>query len=113
METLNLIFMSYPDIITKLPHINLPIKGVKSYKLQGQNNQLVFFEFTEEAVIPEHSHKAQWGIVVNGRIDLTIGGLEITYKKGDSYFIPDGVKHSAKIYKGFSAIDFFDQPDRY
>ena len=64
-------------------------------------------------IIPEHAHKAQWGIVVNGKIDLTIGGLQITYQKGDTYFIPDGVKHSAKVYKGFSAIDFFDQPDRY
>lgn len=105
--------MNYPEIIKKLPSVELPIKGVKSYKLQGQNNQLVFFEFEEEVAIPEHSHKAQWGIVVDGKIDLTIGGLEITYKKGDTYFIPDGVRHSAKVYKGFSAIDFFDQPDRY
>jgi len=105
--------MSYPEIIKKLPQIKLPVNGVKAYKLQGPENQLVFFEFTEETTIPEHSHKAQWGIVVDGKIDLTIGGLEITYKKGDSYFIPDGVKHSAKIYKGFCVIDFFDQPDRY
>lgn len=105
--------MNYPEIIKKLPSVKLPIKGVKSYKLQGPNNQLVFFEFTEEVLIPEHAHKAQWGIVVEGRIDLTIGGLEISYQKGDTYFIPDGVKHSAKVYKGFCAIDFFDQPDRY
>ncbi len=105
--------MSYPKIIKKLPSVELPIKGVKSYKLQGPKNQLVFFEFNEEIEIPEHSHKAQWGIVVDGKIDLTIGGLQITYKKGDSYFIPDGVKHSAKVHKGFCAIDFFDQPDRY
>lgn len=105
--------MRYPDIIQKLPSVELPINGVKSYKLQGPQNQLVFFEFTEEVFIPEHTHKAQWGIVVEGKIDLTIGGLKITYKKGDTYFIPDGVKHSAKVYKGFSAIDFFDQPDRY
>lgn len=105
--------MNYPDIIKSLPQIDIPIKGVNAYKLQGSDNQLVFFEFTEEAVVPEHSHKAQWGIVVDGKIDITIGGLEITYIKGDTYFIPDGVKHSAKIYKGFCAIDFFDQPDRY
>lgn len=105
--------MNYPDIIKDLPKISIPIKGVKAYKLQGENNQLVFFEFAEEINIPEHSHKAQWGIVVEGRIDITIGGLQLTYQKGDSYFIPDGVKHSAKVYKGFCAIDFFDQPDRY
>jgi len=105
--------MNYPEIIKNLPQIKIPIKGVKAYKMQSLNNQLVFFDFAEEIYIPEHSHKAQWGIVVEGRIDITIGGLELTYKKGDTYFIPDGVKHSAKVYKGFCAIDFFDQPDRY
>ena len=105
--------MKYPEIIKNLPKIELPINGVNAYKFQGSKHQLVFFEFNEETVIPEHSHKAQWGIVVEGKIDITIGGLEITYQKGDTYFIPDGVRHSAKIYKGFCAIDFFNQPDRY
>ncbi|MBW2237576.1 MAG: cupin domain-containing protein, partial [Deltaproteobacteria bacterium] len=37
--------------------------------------------------LPEHSHAAQIGIVLEGRIDLTIAGKTKTYKKGDRYFI--------------------------
>lgn len=105
--------MEYPDIIKQLPKLNIPINGVEASLLQGQNNQLVFFAFNEDTVIPEHFHGAQWGIVVDGKIDLTIGGLEKTFTKGDSYFIPRGIKHSGKIYKGFKAIDFFEDRNRY
>ena len=105
--------MTYPDIIKLLPTLTIPIQGVEAYLLQGENNQLVFFDFTQDTEIPMHSHGAQWGIVVDGKIDLTIGGKTKTYQKGDSYFIKAGEIHGGKIYKGFKAIDFFDEVDRY
>lgn len=81
--------------------------------MQSKNNQLVFFDFKEDTKIPMHSHGAQWGIVVDGKIDLTIGRVEKTYQKGDSYYINAGEEHGGKIYAGFKAIDFFDDKDRY
>jgi quercetin dioxygenase-like cupin family protein len=105
--------MKYPEIIKKLPKIQMQINGVNAFLFQGEQNQLVFFEFNEDTIIPEHSHGTQWGIVVDGEINLTISGIEKTYRKGDSYFIPAGAKHSGTITAGFKAIDFFDQPDRY
>jgi len=44
---------------------------------------------------------------------MTINGVEKTYIKGDRYFIPKGIKHSAKIYAGYADITYFDQKDRY
>jgi len=108
-----MITMNYPEIISKLPKINVPINGVKGYLLQGRDHQLVFFDFAESSTIPPHSHGAQWGIVVDGEIRLTISGAEKTYRKGDSYFIPAGTEHSGFTSAGFKAIDFFDQPNRY
>lgn len=105
--------MNYPDIIKSLPSISIPINGVEANLLQGGKNQLVFFDVTEDTEIPMHSHGAQWGIVVDGKIDLTIGGQTNTYRKGDSYYIQAGEIHGGKIYKGFKAIDFFDEVDRY
>ena len=70
-------------------------------------------EFTRDVELPEHSHEAQWGVVLEGRIDLTIDGAKHTYTKGDRYFIPKGVKHSGKIYAGYADISFFNQKDRY
>jgi len=105
--------MHYPNIIQSLPKINVPIPGVNGYLMQSDNNQLVFFEFNEDTEIPMHSHGAQWGIVVDGKIDLTIGGVTKTYRKGDSYTIRSGEEHGGKVYKGFKAIDFFEDKDRY
>ena len=100
-------------IIRDLPRVNIPLNGAEAYLLQGSDNQLVFFEFTKDTEIPMHSHGAQWGIVVDGMIDLTIGGEERTYRKGDSYSIPSGILHGGRIYAGFKAIDFFADRDRY
>ncbi len=105
--------MNYPEIIKNLPKINVPINGVEANLMQSPDNQLVFFEFKEDTEIPMHSHGAQWGIVVDGKIDLTIGGIEKTFVKGDSYNIKAGEIHGGKIYAGFKAIDFFEDADRY
>lgn len=105
--------MNYPEIIKNLPKIDVPINGVDAYLMQSENNQLVFFNFNEDTEIPMHSHGAQWGIVVDGKIDLTIGGIEKTFVKGDNYKIKAGEIHGGKIYAGFKAIDFFEDADRY
>ena len=104
---------TYPKIIKSLPKINIPIKSVVGHLMQSKENQLVFFEFNEDSEIPMHSHGAQWGIVVDGKIELTIGDNTQVYQKGDQYYIPAGVKHGGKIFNGFKAIDFFDEKDRY
>ncbi|MCF8369741.1 MAG: cupin domain-containing protein [Bacteroidales bacterium] len=105
--------MDYPQIIKDLPKASIPLNGATAHLLQGQNNQLVFFDFKEDTEIPMHMHGAQWGIVVDGKIELTIGGKTKTYQKGDSYSIKAGEEHGGKIYAGFKAIDFFEEKDRY
>jgi MFS family permease len=63
--------------------------------------------------LPEHSHAAQVGFVLSGKIELIIDGIKNEYGKGDIYFIPENVKHSGKIYAGYADITFFNEPDRY
>lgn len=93
--------------IFNLPEADIPIKGVHAYLSQGNNHQIIFMEFSEDVDLPEHSHASQIGIVLEGQIDLVIGGIKSTYRKGDRYFIPEGVKHSGKIYAGYADITFF------
>jgi len=104
---------SFPEIIIGLPEADIPIEGVNAYISQGDSHQILFMEFENDIEIPEHSHGAQWGVVVNGEIELTINGNKQLYKKGDSYFIPEGIIHSAKIKAGYSDITFFNEPSRY
>jgi quercetin dioxygenase-like cupin family protein len=44
---------------------------------------------------------------------LTRGGETAVYRRGDSYYIPAGVKHGARLFAGFKALDYFKDPDRY
>ena len=75
--------------------------------------QVVFIEAQVDLLVPEHSHKAQWELVVAGEVDLTIGGDTTTYRRGDCFHIPEGVAHSALVHAGYRAVVFFDQVDRY
>jgi quercetin dioxygenase-like cupin family protein len=103
----------FPEIVTKLPEADIPIEGVHSHLLQGENQQFVFMSFENDAEVPQHSHEAQWGVVLDGEIELTIEGKKYTFKKGDTYSVPKGIKHSARIRGGYKDLTLFDQKDRY
>jgi quercetin dioxygenase-like cupin family protein len=89
----------FPSIITNHPTADIPFDGVKSHLIQAGEQQFIFMVFEEDVVVPEHSHEAQWAVVLEGEIEMTIGGVKNVFKKGDTYFVEKGVKHSAKIKK--------------
>lgn len=103
----------YPEMIRNLPEIDIPIPGVRGWLLQGERHQAVFFEIEAGIQIPPHSHCAQWGLMVEGEISLTIGEETKVYGKGDRYFIPAGAVHSATFPSKVNVIDVFDDPARY
>ncbi|NOR17553.1 cupin domain-containing protein [candidate division WOR-3 bacterium] len=103
----------FPEPIRNLSEVDIPLEGVKTYLSQSENHQIIFMEFSEDVEAPEHSHESQWGIVLEGKLDLSIDGIKKTYARGDRYFIPKGIKHSAKIYAGYADITFFNQKERY
>jgi quercetin dioxygenase-like cupin family protein len=103
----------FPEEVKQLPLADIPIDGLKAWLAQEENNQVLFMEFDEDTEVQPHSHRSQWGVVLEGRMDLVIDGQMKTYQKGDRYYIPEGVEHSAKIYAGYADICFFHQKDRY
>ncbi len=103
----------YPDIILNLPEADIPFKGVRGWISQAEDHQVVFFDIEPIGEVAEHKHGAQWGMVIEGEMDLTIGGVTRTYKKGDYYFIPDGVLHGATFKKQTRVIDVFADKERY
>ena len=102
-----------PPPIRKLPQAELPMEGVTAYLSQGEDHQILFVEFHQDAQMPEHSHSEQWELVLEGCLDVTIDGREQRFSRGGRFFIPAGVPHSAKVYKGYTAMMFFAQKDRY
>ena len=103
----------YPEVITSLPEADIPFEGVRGWLSQAENHQIVFFEIQAIGEVAEHSHGDQWGVVFEGEMDLTIGGITKTYTKGDTYFIPDGVPHSAVFKRKTWLMDYFVDRDRY
>ena len=107
--------MELPEIITRLPEVDLPIPSttVRTSLLQADQGQLVFFQILKDVELPAHSHKGQWGTVLEGQVELTVGGETRLHQSGASYYIPAGTIHSAKLVAGTKIIEFFEEPDRY
>ncbi len=104
---------AYPKMLRDLPEIDVPFKGVRGWLLQSKDKQAAFFDIKAVGKVPPHSHCAQWGVVVEGEMSFTIGEKTSVYKKGDWYYIPEGVVHSATFLTRVNVIDVFDDPERY
>jgi quercetin dioxygenase-like cupin family protein len=103
----------FTDLIKNLPEADIPFKGVTGWISQSHDHQIVFMEIEAIGEVAEHSHGAQWGIVVDGKMDLTIGGVTKTYTKGDHYSIGDSELHSAVFHTKTYVIDYFADKERY
>ena len=103
----------YPEMLRDLPEIDIALKGIRGWLLQSSDRQVVFFDIEPIGKMPPHSHCAQWGIMIEGEMSLTIEGKPRLYRKGDWYYIPEGVVHSATFLTRVNVIDVFDGPERY
>lgn len=103
----------FPEPITAFPEADISLDGIRAFLSQSENHQIIFMEFQKDVILPEHEHESQWGIVLEGQIDLNISGKSQSFRKGDRYFIPKGVRHSGRIHAGYADMTFFNQKDRY
>ncbi len=104
---------AFPEIFDTLPLADAPVQGVTVRLLRGPTASAIFWHAEQDTAVPEHRHGGQWGVVLSGEIRLTVGSDTRTCRRGDEYYIPAGVPHSATLRKGARVIDFFDDPDRY
>lgn len=103
----------FPEFVRDLPEADLPVEGLRGWLLQSASGQVLFMEAIAEVNIPEHSHGDQWGVVIDGSMELTAGGGTRTSRRGDSYFIPAGTPHAARLHAGFRAVNYFADRERY
>ncbi len=73
----------FTDPITALPKADIPLVGLTAYLSQAGSHQILFMEFEEDVDLPDHSHAAQVGIVLEGKIELIIDGKKNCFTKGD------------------------------
>ncbi len=105
--------MRFPEFIEGLPQADIPVPGVEGFVLQAARHQVAFLRSDEDMTMPEHSHAAQWEIPLEGTAEMNIGGEVGIFGPGQPIYVPAGVPHSGKVKGPYTAVIFFDAPDRY
>ncbi len=107
--------MPIAEFIRAFPAIDIPFPDdvVTTNVMRSDDGLAVFFTFHKDIDLPPHSHKGQWGTVLQGEIELTIGDDTRVYRPGQTYSIPAGAVHSARIPAGAVVLDVFEEADRY
>lgn len=107
--------MDYPKFIQDLPGLDVPFPEnvVQLHAVRSDGALVVYFTVLQDLEVPEHSHGPQWGAIFAGELELTISGETKTYRPGDTWDIPAGAPHAAKIRAGARLMDVFAEPDRY
>jgi quercetin dioxygenase-like cupin family protein len=76
-------------------HVIFP--GVEILTTAGKNLMLSVVRFEPRSVVAEHSHPhEQMGILLEGRLEFTVGNVTRLLAPGDIWRIPGGVIHSVR-----------------
>ncbi len=109
--------MPFPEPVRKLPYANL--SGADVYVLDDGQNQVLFMEVPADrapVTVPTHTHGVEWGVVVEGEIEMTLGDRKERHPAGTTHLIPAGLPHSFRFQSGTSSIHYFRErrlsPDR-
>ena len=80
----------------------------EAWEHNSENLQLFCAYYPAGTVIVDHTHETNnCGIVIQGEIFITIGGVEKSYKTGEWYEVKAGVVHSARTEELTSEIEFW------
>ena len=104
---------AFPKFVTNLPEADIPFPGVHGRISQAPDHQIIFMDIEPIGEVAPHRHGEQWGIVVEGEMQLTIEGVTRAYRAGDSYHIPANVEHAATFLTRVRVIDVFADAHRY
>ncbi len=103
----------FPSFVDVLPEAAVSHAGVRGWVSQAADHQVVFLHFPAGAKAAPHAHGTQWGLVVSGKLRLTIDGLARDYGPGEWHEVPSGVVHSAEFPEETCLINVFAESDRY
>lgn len=100
--------MPFPESVRRLPHTTLA--GLDAFVHDNGTSQILFLELPAdrpEVAVPTHTHDVEWGIVVEGEIEMTIGELVQRHTAGSTHFIGSKVPHSFRFRPGTSSMHYF------
>ena len=77
----------------------------------GEKSMVTKMNFSKGDKVTSHAHpNEQSGYVVSGRLRFKFGEFDEILEPGDSYSIPENVKHTIEVLETGTVIDFFSPP---
>jgi quercetin dioxygenase-like cupin family protein len=91
---------------------DIPVKqmrpGFFGKMVHGDKSSLVFWEIKKDSSLPEHRHvHEQITHIVEGQLEMVIGGEKYLFTAGTVHVIPSNVPHSAHALTDCKVIDTF------
>jgi len=87
-------------------HVIFP--GVEIRTTAGTNMMLAVVRLEPESVVLDHSHPhEQMGMLLEGHLEFTVGGVTRLIGPGDIWRIPGGVVHGVRALEQSVALDVF------
>jgi len=100
----------WPAFVDDWPEAHMEMPGLSGRILKGEQGWVIFMVADRDTLIPMHHHGAQWGIVLEGEMTLTIDDRTKTYRRGEAHYIPAGVDHEAFLRAGWRGMYAFMRP---
>ncbi|MCI4323430.1 MAG: cupin domain-containing protein [Thermoplasmata archaeon] len=100
--------MPFPSTVRNLPKTNL--HGIDVFVHDDGRTQVLFMELPRnrpEATVPVHTHDDEWGIVVEGEIEMNLAGQIERHGPGSTHWIQRDLPHSFRFAPGTSSIHYF------
>jgi len=85
------------------------VKGITGYYAHGESLTFGYVEIIAGSVLPEHHHvHEQITYIIEGQLDMTIGGEFCPLTAGMYHIIPSHTPHSAIARTACKVIDVFN-----
>ena len=89
-----------------------PHPGVKGRVVHAQHATMIVYDYTPRTIVATHKHDVeQFGVVVKGSLAMAIAGEQRILTPGDTYRIPPGAAHGARVFEEPTrVIDVYSPP---
>ncbi|TMC71435.1 MAG: cupin domain-containing protein [Chloroflexi bacterium] len=77
-----------------------PHPGVKGRVVSAQHATMIVYDYAPRTIVATHKHEVeQFGVVVKGSLAMVIAGEQRILMVGDSFRIPPGTAHGARVFE--------------
>jgi quercetin dioxygenase-like cupin family protein len=74
--------------------------GARGRVLQTDHATMIVFDLDPKTIVETHKHEVeQFGVVVKGSLAMAIAGEQRILTPGDTYRIPAGAAHGARVFE--------------